>query len=107
MNLLQKKTSSEVNKPDEKGIKLSEDELKKFEGKYEFAPGNEMEVYIKDGELKAFLEGQPEYTLVPLGDNEFSLQGMQGFKMVFELNGDQVSSVISSQPNGEFKAVKK
>ena len=102
------KISDEVMPPKEtKTITLSEDQLKKFEGEYEFTNGNSMKIYIKDGELKAFLMGQPEYTLLPVAENEFILENMSGFKMIFEkTDSGKVTDVISSQPNGEFKADK-
>ncbi|MEO8399798.1 MAG: hypothetical protein ABI550_08310, partial [Ignavibacteriaceae bacterium] len=102
------KISDAVSIDEEKEkIKLSVDELKKFEGTYEFAPGNEMKIYLKDDELKALLSGQPEYTLQPVAQNEFNLKGMQGFKIVFEEKNGQIISVTSMQPNGSFKANKK
>ena len=31
-----------------------------------------MKIYIKDSTLKALLPGQPEYTLIPSGENVFN-----------------------------------
>ena len=88
--------------------KTSVDELLKYEGSYEFAPGAEMKVYIKDGELKAVLRGQPEYTLEFIGEHRFQLKGLTGFLMIFEVDENiVVTGVTSSQPNGDFKAKKK
>jgi hypothetical protein len=99
------KISNEAIPPEkENPISITADELKKYEGDYEFAPGNEMKIYIKEGKLKAFLPGQPEYTLVPVGKNEFSLENLDGFKLVFEVNdSEEVFSVTAVQPNGSFK----
>jgi hypothetical protein len=91
----------------EENIQISGSELKKFEGVYRFAPGNEMKIYIKDSTLKAFLPGQPEYTLLPAGNNIFQLKELQGYKMIFKLDENKkVISVTSSQPNGNFTAKK-
>lgn len=87
---------------------ISTDELKMYEGVYEFAPGAEMKVYIKENELKAFLKGQPEYTLLFMGGHKFQLKGLTGFVMIFDVDdNNNVSGVTSSQPNGDFKAKKK
>ena len=102
------KTSNEIESPtDEAGIKLNENDMKKYEGSYEFAPGNEVRIYIKDGELKALIKGQPEYTLIPVAKNEFDLKGLQGFKFTFDEQNGEIVSVTSHQPNGNFTAKKK
>ncbi len=101
---IQVQTILEVTK---KNIQKSGNELKKFEGVYRFAPGNEMKIYIKDSTLKALLPGQPEYTLLPSGDNVFRLKELQGYKMIFKLDENKkVISVTSNQPNGDFTAKK-
>lgn len=103
------KISDEVEPPkQEKTIMLSADQLKKFEGEYEFAPGKDMKIYIKNGNLKALVNGQPEYTLLPISENEFILENLSGYKMIFEENEKrEVTNVTSSQPNGDFRAEKK
>lgn len=71
-----------------------------------------MKIYIKDltlkdGNLKAFLKDQPEYTLLPVSEKVFILKYMNGYKMIFEENENgTVIDVISDQPNGKFKAKK-
>ncbi len=107
-NFKANKTSNEVNLPkEEAGLKLTSDEMKKYEGTYEFTPGSDLKVYISDGDLKALIKGQPEYTLVPTAKNEFDLKGLQGFKFIFEERDGKIISVTSHQPNGDFKATKK
>ena len=103
-----KKISNSVTPPkEEKTIILPISKLKKFAGEYEFAPGNSMKVYIDNGSLKAYLRGQPEYTLLPVSAKEFILKNMSGYKMIFEENENgEVTDVISVQPNGKFKAKK-
>lgn len=88
---------------------ISAEELKKYEGSYEFAPGNEAKFYIKGGKtLYAFIEGQPEYELVPVDKNKFALKILNGYSVQFEENDKgEIISVSFIQPNGTFKATKK
>lgn len=94
-----------ISKPKE----ITKEELKKYEGNYEFAPGNEAKFYIKgDKTLFAFLEGQPEYELVPVDKNKFDLKTLNGYRVLFEENDKgEIVSVSFIQPNGTFKATKK
>lgn len=87
---------------------LTVEELKQFQGTYLFAPGAELNIYLRDGKLYGFIKGQPEYHLVPVGNNTFQLENLNGFMFVFELNEKrEVIAVISKQPNGEFRALRK
>ena len=55
-----------------------------------------------------FVPGQPEYELVPIETNKFSIKDMAGFVISFEVNdNNEVISLTSSQPNGTFKALRK
>lgn len=107
-NFTAKKVSDSASPPkEEKIIILPVNKLKKFEGEYEFAPGKNMKVYLENGNLKAFLKGQPEYTLLPVSAKEFILKNMSGYKMIFEENENgEITDVISDQPNGKYKAKK-
>lgn len=88
---------------------ISAEELKRYEGSYEFAPGQEAKFYIKGGKtLYAFIEGQPEYELVPVDKNKFALKILKGYSVQFEENEKgEIVSVSFVQPNGTFKATKK
>lgn len=88
---------------------ISKEELKKYEGVYEFSPGNEVKFYIKgEKTLYAFLEGQPEYELVPTDKNKFDLKTLKGYSVLFEENEKgEIISASFIQPNGIFKATKK
>ena len=68
-------------------VSLSEEELKKFAGKYELkTPPVEVSVEIVGGKLKAVVPGQPVYTLVPVAPNRFSIDGApSGFFIQFEM----------------------
>ena len=92
-----------------KAKELTKEELKRFEGPFELAPGKEVKFYLKDEKtLYAFIEGQPEYELVPIDKNKFSLKVLEGFSVLFEENENGVIVAVSLiQPNGTFKAPKK
>lgn len=91
-----------------KAVAVSADNLKKFEGTFEFAPGAEAKFYLKNNTLYAFIAGQPEYELVPAGNSKFALKVLNGFYTEFEMDKDgNPTSVSFIQPNGTFKAKKK
>lgn len=86
---------------------ISAEELKKYVGEYLLA-GITSKIYVKGDALTLFVPGQPEYDLLYLGNNKFSLKNINGYKLEFE---ETTPGVISScsfvQPNGTFKAKKK
>jgi CubicO group peptidase (beta-lactamase class C family) len=96
-----------VRKPKPKEI--TKEELKKYEGEYELAPGMPAKLYIKgEKTLYAFIEGQPEYELVPTDKNKFTIKVLSGYHLHFEENEKgEITSVSFVQPNGTFKAKKK
>jgi len=87
---------------------VTKEELKKFEGAFEFIPGKEAKFYIKGDKLYAYVEGQPEYELIPVDKNKFDFKIVKGFSVQFVENdkGD-IIAVNFIQPNGTFKANKK
>lgn len=92
-----------------KAKEISKSDLEKFTGMFEFAPGNGVKFYLKgDKTLFAFLEGQPEYELVPVAKNKFDLKILSGYSVLFEENEKgEIISASFIQPNGTFKAKKK
>lgn len=92
-----------------KAKELSKDELTRYTGEFEFAPGRGVKFYLKgDNTLFAFIEGQPEYELVPVDKNKFDLKVLQGYSVLFEENEKgEITTVSFIQPNGTFKAKKK
>ena len=108
-DFIAEKISDEIKLPkQEKTIDLSTDQLKKFVGEYKFANGNNMKIFIEGGYLRASLLNQPEYKLLPVSEKEFILENINGIKLIFEENDKgEVTGLISSQPSGDFKAVKK
>ena len=83
-------------------VALSEDELKKFAGKYESnAPPVAVSIEIVGGKLKAVVPGQPVYSLVPLAANRFGIEGApSGFFIQFEMAENMVKSLTLVQGSG-------
>jgi hypothetical protein len=98
-----------VFEKEQKTIEINKNDLKKYEGTFEFAPGAEAKFYLKgEKTLYAFIEGQPEYELVASEKNKFFLKVLPDYKAVFEENDKgEILSVTFQQPNGNFKATKK
>lgn len=86
---------------------LSKEELKKYVGDYEFS-GVMAKIFLTEsGVLKALIPGQPEYELIHVQQNEFSLKGVKGVSLQFERDDKQnISTCVFIQPNGTFKAKK-
>jgi len=83
------------------------DSLKKFEGEYTIGAMS-LKVFLQNKELHLYVPGQPEYTLVPIDANKFTLKDLSGFTITFDVNDkNEVTGMTSSQPNGTFKAAKK
>ncbi|HET9786964.1 MAG TPA: serine hydrolase [Pyrinomonadaceae bacterium] len=83
-------------------VALSEDDLKKFAGKYESkAPPVAVSIEIVGGKLKAVVPGQPVYSLVPLAANRFGIEGApSGFFIQFEMAENMVKSLTLVQGSG-------
>lgn len=91
-------------------VAVTQGDMKKFEGNYEMeiAPGNFAKFYLKGDKLYAFIEGQPEYELIPTGKNKFDLKIAKGYSVEFEANErGEIISATFVQPNGNFKAKRK
>ena len=90
-----------------KTIAVQTDSLKKYEGEFMIGPTT-LRIFIQNNTLRLFVPGQPEYELVPVEANKFSIKDMAGFVISFEVNeNNEVISLTSSQPNGTFKALRK
>jgi hypothetical protein len=83
-------------------VSLSEEELKKFAGKYEMkTPPVEVSIEMVGGKLKAIVPGQPVYSLVPIAANRFSIEGApSGFLIQFEMAEGKVKSLTLVQGAG-------
>ena len=90
-----------------KTIAVQTDSLKKYEGEFMIGPTT-LRIFIQNNSLHLFVPGQPEYELVPVEANKFSIKDLAGFVISFEVNdNNEVISLTSSQPNGTFKALRK
>ena len=86
---------------------VSKENLEQYTGSYEIA-GTEIRYYLKGDQLIMFVEGQPEYELVPTDKDKFSLKILSGYSVQF-LRDDknEIIAVNLIQPNGTFKANRK
>jgi hypothetical protein len=83
------------------------DDLNKYTGTFLLA-GTEIKTYLKEKVLYVFVPGQPEYELVPVGDNKFDFVKIPGYAVQFEMNEKGIiRSLTFKQPNGNFVATKK
>ena len=85
-------------------VRELEAELAKYAGTFESeSPPVTVSVQLMGGSLKAAMEGQPLYTLVPLSATRFQLTGPPGmpagYFLDFKLAGDKVTSVTLVQPD--------
>ena len=80
-------------------------ELEKYVGAFEFENISlTATTTVKNNALWVSAPGQGEYEMVPLSQNVFTLKGMQGYTLKFEMDGDKPVSLTAIQPNGTFKA---
>lgn len=91
-----------------KAKELSKEELQKYVGEYDLSNVT-IKVFIK-GEKTLYLlvPGQPEYELVPVEKDKFAIKILNGFTVQFHTNdAGEVTELLSIQPNGTFKAIRK
>ncbi|MGY0393215.1 serine hydrolase [Bizionia sp. KMM 8389] len=86
-------------------ITIPKEALNKLTGSY-LISGAEIKISLENDNLRLLVPGQPEYTLIPIKENEFSIKGLSGYKTVFE-EKDGKLNLVFHQPNGIFTAVKK
>jgi hypothetical protein len=87
--------------------KIAAADLKQYEGAYALSPEHEAKFYVKGETLYAFIEGQPEYELVPTGNHSFEIKALSGYKVSFVSVNGETTAVYFNQPNGVFRAEKK
>jgi predicted alpha/beta superfamily hydrolase len=84
---------------------LTTKDLEKYVGIYEFEGLNlAATTVIKGNALWVSAPGQGDAELIPLSQNTFTLKGIQGFTLKFEMDGDKAVGLTTIQPNGTFKA---
>jgi hypothetical protein len=59
---------------------------------------------IKANALWVSAPGQGDFELVPLAPDAFTIKGMSGYKIQFEMDGNKAVGLTSTQPNGIYKA---
>jgi len=88
--------------------KVTAAELAKYTGNYALA-GLTAKVYVKDGKtLYVLVPGQPDYEMVPLGNDKFAVKILTGYYLQFGPPGAaKITEATFIQPNGSFKAARK
>jgi CubicO group peptidase (beta-lactamase class C family) len=85
---------------------LTTEALGGYAGEYELG-GVTIKFYVKGKTLHLTVPGQPEYELIPNGDNKFSIRNLDGFKIEFIESNGKLSEAVFNQPNGVFRAKRK
>ena len=84
---------------------LTAKELEKYVGAFEFESISlTATTSIKANALWISAPGQGDFELVPLSTDVFTIKGMSGYKIQFEMDGNKPVGLTSTQPNGTFKA---
>ena len=84
---------------------LSVKELEKYIGAFEFETISLSSItLIKDNALWVSAPGQGNFELAPLSPDIFSIKGLQGYKIQFEMDGNKLLGLTSIQPGGTYKA---
>jgi len=84
---------------------LTTKDLEKYVGAFEFeAIALIATITIKDNALWVAAPGQGNFELVPLSPDAFTIKGLQGYKIQFEMDGNKTLGLTSTQPNGTYKA---
>ena len=84
---------------------LTPKELEKYVGAFEFEGiALTATTSMKGNALWVSAPGQGDFELVPLSPNTFSVKGVSGYTLKFEMNGEKPVSLTAIQPNGTFKA---
>lgn len=81
--------------------------LRQFAGVYEIY-GYTVEIAVRNGGLVAIIPGQPNYELIPAGENEFTVKTMTGSTVRFVMDREEhVEEVLLIHPYGAFSAMPK
>jgi len=84
---------------------LTTKELEKYVGAFEFETISlSATTSIKSNALWVSAQGQGDFELVPLSTDVFTIKGMSGYKLQFEMDGNKPVGLTSTQPNGTYKA---
>lgn len=81
--------------------------LRQFTGVYEIY-GYTVEIVVRDHALIAIIPGQPNYELIPIGDNEFAVKSMSASTVRFVMDAaNKVDEILLIHPYGAFTAIPK
>ncbi len=86
--------------------KIEGTSLDKYTGEYDVS-GTKLVVTLRGTKLILTVAGQPDYELIPAGENEFNFKNLDGFSVKFNEDTGKVTEMILNQPNGVFTAKKK
>jgi len=80
-------------------------ELEKYVGAFEFEGISLIATTsLKNNALWVSAPGQGEFELAPLSQHTFTVKGVQGYTLKFEMDNNKAIGLTSTQPNGTFKA---
>lgn len=84
---------------------LTTKELERYVGAFEFEGISlTATTMIKNNALWISAPGQGDYEMVPLSPDTFTIKGVSGYTLKFEMDGDKAVGLTSTQPNGTYKA---
>jgi predicted alpha/beta superfamily hydrolase len=88
-----------------KRIKLSEEELEKYTGVFDYDQITlTVTMHVKDNMLLAEVPGEGEYELEPVAPDTFTVKNLSGYKVHFEMENNKAVGFTTFQPDGTFKA---
>ena len=83
-------------------------DLKKYAGEFDLAGATLTTAIRGDKTLFLLVPGQPEYELVFVGKDKFSIKKLSGYSVQFEVNDKgEAATLTTMQPNGNYKATHK
>jgi len=91
--------------PRVEALELEESVLKEYVGKFELAPEFILAFFLEDGKLFGQATGQDSFELIPIGEDEFKVSGLDA-KVIFNRNADDMIKGLTFYQNGEHKAKK-
>lgn len=91
--------------PRVEAIELDESVLQDYVGKYEPAPDFILAISLEEGKLYVKPTGQEKIELIPIGEEEFKIQGMDA-KLQFNRDDEGRVDALTLYQNGEHKAKK-
>lgn len=82
---------------------IDEAALTRYVGSYEIG-GMVAKFYMKGKTLALTVPGQPEYELISVAKDKFTLKNLEGFKVEFVETAGKYTEAVFIQPNGTFRA---